>query len=224
MIVGAVIGHSFVSGLADHLSHGGPRVTSTDVANALQISDKCRRLALLGNRGTKVLDPTFSLPSEALQHYKPDFCILQLGSNDLAAGCPASTVADQVHALAECLVRDYGVTIVIIAGAVPRIGHLRLPQNTDFDEVMQAYNTALYQKCSMDSQIHYKSHSGFWQNPIHHWSWDGIHPNTTMGRRLFKKSIRQLAFFGSSQVQKIHNKFSKYKCYHHLPHWWDSLP
>ena len=73
---------------------------------------------------------------------------------------------------------------------IPRIGHLELPTGVDFDTLLREVNEMLFNRCK-SPEIMYKSHDGFWTTPIHEWNRDGIHPNTNLGRALYKKSIRQ---------------------------------
>ena len=204
---GMIIGHSFVAGLADHLAgqHGLPDGTyrcPSEVASDLRVSDQMDGVFLSGVRGASLCDGRYKLPTIAIDNERPHFVVLQIGTNDLACGVPPYEVACEVLNTAHELVMDYGVMRVVICGALYRIGHLRVPSRVDFDAVIDSYNTILREMCASERFVVYRSHSGFWGNPIHTWSRDGIHPNTSFGRKLYIKSLRQILLETSSFLRQ----------------------
>ena len=204
---GMIIGHSFVAGLADHLAgqHGLPDGTyrwPSEVASDLRVSDQMDGVFLSGVRGASLCDGRYKLPTIAIDNERPHFVVLQIGTNDLACGVPPYEVACEVLNTAHELVMDYGVMRVVICGALYRIGHLRVPSHVDFDAVIDSYNTILREMCASERFVVYRSHSGFWGNPIHTWSRDGIHPNTSFGRKLYIKSLRQILLETSSFLRQ----------------------
>ena len=82
-IVGMLCGHSFVSGLRDHFTHGGKtRVLPTDVARELSISERVRSFHLAGSSGARVIGNAEIC--KAVQTMRPTYVIIDLGTNDLA--------------------------------------------------------------------------------------------------------------------------------------------
>ena len=204
---GIIIRHSFVAGLADHHAgqHGLPDGTyrrPSEVASDLRVSDQMDWVFLSGVRGASLCDGRYKLPTIAIDNERPHFVVLQIGTNDLACGVPPYEVACEVLNTAHELVMDYGAMRVVICGALYRIGHLRVPSHVDFDAVTDSYNTILREMCASECFVVYRSHSGFWGNPIHTWSQDGIHPNTSFGRKLYIKSLRQILLETSSFLRQ----------------------
>ena len=93
-MVGALIGHSFVSGLRDHYSHCDRKCTPAKIARNLFVSDSVDELHLIGASGACILPQEFDL--EFLRGIRPTFAILEFGTCDLANGTDALSVADAV--------------------------------------------------------------------------------------------------------------------------------
>ena len=72
-IIGALFGHSFVSGLDDDFTCGGKRqVTPTEVACRLSISDRVDQFHLVGRRGAQIMR---GLSHDGpLRAIKPSYC------------------------------------------------------------------------------------------------------------------------------------------------------
>ena len=47
------------------------------------------------------------------------------------------------------------------------------------------------------------THRGFWQCPLHAWSHDGTHPNTTHGRKLYIQSLRRATHYSVKHVARV---------------------
>ena len=170
---GAIVGHSFVSSASDHLRSPSPAAT----AKLLNISEKCSTLYMIGERGACILDDTFHLPYDLL-NLRPDFVVLEYGSNDLACGAATDCVSERVVALANSVVNMGIARLVMVCGVLPRIGRLSLPSGVVFDNIVTDYNHRLHALCESERNIIYKSHNGFWSPAVHTWSRDGIHPNS----------------------------------------------
>ena len=195
---GIVIGHSFVSGLADHFAHrnGGP-LSASEVAVELRVSDITAEVHLAGQRGGRITDPNFALPVDAIRQAQPHFAILNVGSNDLAVGTTAAdqlAIATGTMALARELIDEHNVSVVVVCTVVDRYEGLPGITPNDFHEHLYHLNSMLMHFCQNEHNVHYHVMRGFWRNPITTWSWDGIHPNKPQGRTMYKKAIRKSIF------------------------------
>ena len=197
MFSGALIGHSFAISYRDHLK--SPSAEGT--AKLLLVSNKCSRVDIYGERGACILHEDFHMPLEILSQ-RHDFCLLDYGSNDLAEGTAYDRVSEKVFTLANSLINVHDAQIVVICGVVPRAGYIS--PGINFQEAMKAYNTHIFNNCrdNGNGQIFFKSHNGFWANPIDAWSRDKIHPNAKLGRKLYRSSIRQMCLFACSKLIK----------------------
>ena len=182
-MVGALIGHSFVSGLRDHYSHCDRNCTPAKIAHNLFVSDSVDELHLIGASGACILPKEFDL--EFLRGIRPTFAILEFGTCDLANGTDALSVADAVLNVAHRMIDDFGVRHVTVCSVL----HRKYPHdiNTDID----TYNNVLRHFCDVETNIDYHTHRVFWQTPNESWSRDGLHPNTVTGRWKYKRSLRQ---------------------------------
>ena len=196
MTTAIVIGHSFVSGLEHHfrnLNHGYSMFPD-QIADELRISDRVARVILSGVPGAQICTFASTLPHFLLRQERPDLAILQVGTNDLAAGrCPA-WVATETLNQAQTLLDVYNVQHVTICSALFR--ERGVVEGLNFRHTILEYNDRLFFACRGQQAIDYHSHDGFWTTPVSVWSRDGIHPNSYRGRVLYKKSLRQALFKG----------------------------
>jgi len=184
------IGHSYVSSLADHLQNFCPSPLGPDTAaNLMGISNHFGHLHLHGQSGAAILDAnSFSVPYSALHFHRPQVALLEFGSNDLARGAEPLSVSSAILDLAKELT-NLGVRRVVVFGPLLRTANLSVSPEVMWD-LSKKCNTILYHLCDVEPHIEFRTHNGFWDVPIHQWSWDGIHPNTPEGRRKHKRSVR----------------------------------
>ena len=96
--VGCMIGHSFVAGLHRHLLNGHnkfnrhvratrPRATSVHqiIAKQLRLGEVINPLHMMGVNGAKICNKEYNLLLQRLSKIKPDFIVINLNTNDLAA-------------------------------------------------------------------------------------------------------------------------------------------
>ena len=191
--VGLLIGHSFVHGLASHLS-SDPQPTGSYLARKLNLNRIIQELHMHGERGSRVCSSSFSLPHRLLKRVKPDFVILDLGTNDLAAGAHPFDVAAKLNSVADRLHTQYHVRTVLICSILYRKSHLRNLTREQFTQAAFDTNNFLKKSTEASPRTIYHVHKGFWTTPISQWSRDGVHPNTSHGRTNYKKSIRCAVF------------------------------
>ena len=185
-MVGALIGHSFVSGLSDHFSHCDRNCTPSKIARNLYVSDSVDEIHLVGASGACILRQ--EVDWEVLRVIRPTFAILEFGTCDLANGTDALPVADAVMNAAHRIIDDFGVRHVTVCSVL----HRTYPHHINAD--IDAYNNVLRHFCDVETDIDYHTHRGFWQTANESWSRDGLHPNTVIGRRKYKRSLRQAVY------------------------------
>lgn len=80
---GMVIGHSFVAGYLHHLqnNNGGRTLTPAQLAAHFKIKKHISSFYLVGNRGATINNV---IPRRHLREFRPNFVIIDIGSNDLA--------------------------------------------------------------------------------------------------------------------------------------------
>jgi hypothetical protein len=200
-VVGCLIGHSFVSGLHQHLSgrlhhYATPR----DCAKELKISNLVKDLHLIGMRGATIVNNPMLIPKNELLVTKPDFVIINCGTNDMAKGIPPLNVAMELFETAQKLLLESEIKHVILCSAIYRSKGLHFHSETEFCSVVDIFNQVLSDMCGEEKHITYHTHRGFWRTetgtslPTNVWSNDGIHPNTVVGRKKYKRSIRDAVF------------------------------
>ena len=194
-IKGALLGHSFVTSLHSQLSlpPGYVQATPQHVAQQLRISHHVSHLHLLGHRGATATD--FPLPSilQQLNHKKPRFVIIELGTNDLATGTCPLQVASAVVDIANAILQVRYVHHVVINSILPRSNNLSIPPH-HFLANLHRCNLYLSHFCDVEPKLTYHAHRGFSSIPFQTWSRDGIHPTATTGLRLYKTSLRRAIF------------------------------
>ena len=191
--VGIVIGHSFVHGLLKHLTQDSSP-SPTNIAHRLRLSQILAGLHLYGERGARVCSRSYHLPHRLLQTVKPDFVILDLGTNDIALGAAPFDVASKIISLAETLRTRYFVNHIMVCSLIERNRHLFAMSPQQFSTAAYEVNNYLKHFAHADPHITYHGHKGFWSQDISFWSRDGVHPNSTTGRDCYKKSIGRAVF------------------------------
>lgn len=115
----AVIGHSFVQGLLDHLQNKKTNtIQPRNIAVSLKVNHSVKGVQLVGKRGALVKD----LPELfERSNINPDIVILSIGVNDITNGENPNTLADTVCEFAEELVtKDGGYISVAVLSITPR--------------------------------------------------------------------------------------------------------
>lgn len=190
-LICCVVGHSFVSGLKHHLQnmYSDP-ITPRQLAWELKVSQLVQSVHLLGSNGKLICDSDSPISRGTLHEIQPDLCILDIGSNDLAQGKQPLEVAVKVVELARTFVTDFKVKHVFVCGALNR-DDVRLP---NFKGIVTLYNKFLIDLCEVEPDVAYWVHKGFWSVPVSSWSRDGTHPNTELGRKKYKTSLKCAVF------------------------------
>ena len=201
-LTGVLIGHSFVSGLQDHFTRGGRYPTTpNDIPVRLTVKRWVDQFHLIGQRGSCVL-PTYELPRN-LTDICPDFAILDNGGNDLANTHSPLSVADAVITIAHQLLNTLHVRHVTVCSALHRTTNTGTYSSHDYNDRVGRYNNIFRHYCDNERDITYHTHRGFWQCPLHVWSHDGTHPNTTHGRKLYIKSLRRATHYSVKHVARV---------------------
>ncbi len=201
-----ILGHSFVQSLQDHFFYIHANTNEmadyeSYCARELEVSHKIERVFLVGWRGAKVLpSPTqsyvpFTLPHKFLSELLPEIAILELGSNDIAVGHDPHEVAAAIIGLAQQLRETYKVPVVKICSVLDRDNSVNLTLDEFHDRAL-LLNKSLSHLAKFTPGISYHNHAGFWRDgegsTVHpsEWSFDAIHPNNQVGRKLYKKSLK----------------------------------
>ena len=176
-MVGALIGHSFVSGLRDHFSHCDRNCTPSKIARNLYLSDSVDEIHLVGASGACILRQ--EVDWQVLRGIRPTFAILEF----------------------ETCIDDFGVRHVTVCSVL----HRTYPHHINAD--IDAYNKVLRHFCDVETNIDYHTHRGFWQTANESWSRDGLHPNTVIGRRKYKRSLRQAVYNALRSLKRTARTF-----------------
>lgn len=202
-LVGCIIGDSFVEGLHRHLSHEQRHrglITAYQVAFKLKLQDLLHKLHLFGIGGARI-NKNFVSKLAFLGDTKPNFLIINLGTNDLATGVSPLDAAVKLVDLAKELLNDYkSIKHISLCSAIDREGKLQV-NNETFASLIYNFNGYLKNLCDVEPHIDYHIHKGFWAEPITLWSRDGIHPNNAQGRSKYKKSLRRAVFIAITRVK-----------------------
>ena len=59
-----------------------------------------------------------------------------------------------------------------------------------FKQKVFNFNNYLSNLCAVENVLSYHGHTGFWTNAISEWSRDDIHPNNSVGRKKYRRSVR----------------------------------
>ena len=185
-----LLGHSFVRSLKDYLHPSHP---FSDLAPELRTSDMSS-LQIHGISGAFITNPShISEFLHILSQENFDMLILDIGTNDLAAGIPPLIVAVEIIKFLEKVLKSQSNLHVMVCSVIPRSSRLNSSES-NFKSNIVNYNTYLRNMCSVNSSIHYWKHKGFWADPVSYWSRDGIHPNSRIGRKRYCTSIKNAIF------------------------------
>jgi hypothetical protein len=176
----------------------------TFLAADLKVSQNISTVYLVGQRGANLSN--FRIPTVVIQNLQPHIIVLDLGTNDLAPGLTAATVADGIMALAQHLLTC--TSVVVLLSVVPRGTGFQSGVTQDtFLESMKQVNSLLKSYCSQGSQqgILFCRSKGFYEvehegkkvsRDVATWSYDGIHPNNRRGREIYKNGVRMALVLG----------------------------
>ena len=181
-----VLGHSYVRRLRDHLD-----ATGQVNFNLQPVGHSVHFRGIGGLRFPRLIR---ELPSLCEAGY--DMVLLDLGTNDISAGCSPDILVDMVMSVAETLVADYGVKQVIITEIFP-MRSWKCPCSPNFNHDALLYNLALKQQLSMHEHIHTYHHQGLvdeWEQYL----LDGLHLNAA-GMTKYAKSMRRAILKYSSR-------------------------
>ncbi len=196
-----LMGHSFLSGLHDHLmfryklKSNGTLSFPSFCSHELKVDSIINDLHIVGHSGAKVT-VDFQLPTKELTNFQPQIAILDIGSNDIMSHAPLPDIEYQIISTAEALVNLYNVQQVKVCSVLRR----QPPANSliTYDQFCtRAYNLngQLSHSLAGNPRISYHIHEGFWTDANSNtttptqWSFDGIHPNHPEGRAKYKKSL-----------------------------------
>ena len=170
-----IVGHSFVKRYEKWIgsrSHEAP-LSPRDVCN--RVSD----LLFLGQSGLQSHElHNGDFLFHASRH---DIVIVDCGSNDLANNKTINEVANNILLFARRCIQN-GAKIVFVASILPRKRRINTDPD-DFANIAEEYNRHMKSLCVKEEQISFHRMTGFSrsvdgkQQPIHHWSEDGIHPS-----------------------------------------------
>lgn len=198
-LTGMILGHSFVAGTLHHLSPAS-HPSSQRTASLFRVNKTVPNLKLYGERGARVTHPNFTLPDQALRHYKPSFAILEYGTNDIVFGADPLDIATTIIDIANELLSTYSVYQVYICSILNRTGSLHSITPHYFKSQAFKINHYLSTMCKDEPNLHFHVHKGFWSIPPHKWTRDGVHPNTKEGRSKYISSLRKAIFLAVGKL------------------------
>ena len=105
--------------------------------------------------------------------------------------------------IAHQLLNTLHVRHVTVCSALHRTTNTGTYSSHDYNDRVGRYNNILRHYCDTERDITYHTHRGFWQCPLHVWSHDGTHPNTTHGRKLYIKSLRRATHYSVKHVARV---------------------
>ena len=213
MFSGCIIGHSFVLGLSDALAsrHGlgngaggllGPHRPLAD----LHIDHHFDNVVLWGVSGLKILGLTDFLVR--LATFQPDILVIDVGSNDITELDPYPAAHLLVDTIINHIFPIWTPKRTTICSQTFRSSHTGQLPPPLFNDRIHELNGVLRDLCFNTPGLHYHSHPGFWTNPISSWSNDGIHPNSTFGRKRYKASLRTALMHGASYLHSLPSSVS----------------
>ena len=176
-----------------------PENNSNTISSQLRLNNFLDSLHLFGKGGAKISND-FDLDyfRDQVKSVRPDFVIIDIGTNDLAAGVQPLSVAVKVVDFANDLLhRISSVKHVRICSAILR-DRVDISESELFKQKIFSFNNYLLNLCA----VSYHVHKGFWTNSISEWSRDGIHPNNSVGRKNYKQSVRIAVFRSITNITK----------------------
>jgi lysophospholipase L1-like esterase len=166
------------------------------IARSLVVNDNVPAVHLYGQSGARAV--SFVLPLQWLDSLRPSICLLELGTNDLAAAVKVEDVANALLYLASLLQARFNCVVGILS-VIPRYEGLAVPQSV-FRENVRRLETVLKHETKRTPLMFFHKHKGFWESQgpdgikyLQHFedlSMDGIHPNSVLGRQKYKNSLR----------------------------------
>ena len=207
-----IVGHSFVKRYAAWI---GSRHTNAP-ASPRAICNRVSDLQLLGQSGLSSQD--LHNGEFLFQASKHDIVILDCATNDLANGASVVETANNVLLFARRCLQD-GATIVYIASVLPRSRRITCTPE-EFRDIADEYNTYLKQICVPERCISFHRLTGFThtqesvhskvEQPMNHWSEDGIHPsvrrsqnNTKSGMEKYHQAIKTALHRAAQTYRRI---------------------
>ena len=118
-----------------------------------------------------------------------DVVVLDFGTNDLADGCSAELLVDQVMSVADTLVDCYGVRNVVVTEIFPR-AEGRYPCPPGFNVEARHFNLLLHDRLATYPRVQLHHHQGMVDN-FKQYLGDGVHLNGA-GLTKYSKSLRRV--------------------------------
>ena len=200
-----LLGHSFVHRVQDHNGED-----FMDQLNVYNIPDHCE-IYVEGFPGASVDALVTHHLHQVMQYYNPDVVILDIGGNDLDrhgnSGKP-SYVGESIITLMDTLKEGYNVGLIVWCQALNR-GKCRQKTILDYNTDVHDLNGIMKHRIEEAGHTHiYWTHRGFWKVPLEDWTSDGIHPNTTSGRKKYIISVCKAIKYSISVVNHMEVSFS----------------
>ncbi len=181
-----VWGHSFVRNYRKYLENHDKSdfPIETYAAQHIKVSDKFDQVHFCGTSGAKIME-VISIPNFKLRNFRPELVIMDIGTNDLAAGYKIRNIVQAILDLVLTFIQTYHVKQVIICSCLKREHGLRNLTMCQFEDLVYYFNYELFANCEKNQNITYHTHRGFWKQQngdrieVREWSSDGIHPTTT---------------------------------------------
>ena len=192
----ALVGHSFVSGLEQHLKNNtNGSDLGVNAAARVGVTNLVSSIQFHGMRGARVLDLFQLIP--ILIQAAPGVLLLDIGTNDITQGFSAPRIAKSLGQLLKTI-RTFYDGVICILSVVPRASGLGF-LSPRFLKVSAEIEVLL--KCLTHSHhnLLYHKQKGFYEveengvkKPLSPWVWsrDGIHPNNQLGRKKYLNSLR----------------------------------
>lgn len=189
MFKAMLFGHSFVTGLADHLRNTLFVDNPAKMAHHLKISHYFRECLCSGKRGLLASAINKEQLLSELSDFMPNLLIFELGSNDIVSQVPPLNTASAIIDLANLALSVSSVRHVAICGSLHRS-----VKGTELFDKIQLFNRILFNFCEVEPKITFHSHQGLALFPTFELSRDSVHPNGKLGRDRYLRSIRRIIF------------------------------
>ena len=188
-----ILGHSFVKSIHDHFAGPDNTINARNLCYRFNVEGLVSKIYLHGIRGATVTG-NFNIPSSLIEDISPQIIILELGSNDLVEDRSIESIASSLVTLAEELSGRKGVISVIICGVLFR------KELRGKSKQLKELNSVLNFRADQNKKLNFHEHKFLKKEALQKISRDGIHPNTSLGRKLYIKSISWA----------LHNTFRRY--------------
>ncbi len=165
------------------------------VCNELGVSKWVKEICFKGIRGAKVTE-NYNLPAPMLVHGQFHIGILDIGSNDVTMSkLSEERITWHIMAEAEAMRDLFHIPVVKVCSIIHRDNAGDLSPS-EFRVKAHEVNRRLQTECAARPRISYHGHEGFWRDKhgqqladTYAHSYDGIHPNTPLGRQLYRASL-----------------------------------